>query len=106
MSYKPKLGEHMWSVLTVLPTDYGDYGGDITRWGKLDEAYPDCSCGCRWNAPLEGLLGMDWGVCVKKGAPRAGLLTWEHQAGYGCFEAAKEADPFNEDCLENADDDN
>ena len=28
----------------------------------------------------------DWGVCSKLGAPRAGLLTFEHQTGRGCFE--------------------
>jgi hypothetical protein len=29
---------------------------------------------------------MDWGVCTNPRGPRKGLLTWEHQAGYGCFE--------------------
>jgi len=31
-------------------------------------------------------LAYDWGVCSKQGAPRAGLLTFEHQTGKGCFE--------------------
>ena len=46
-----------------------------------DHNYPDCSCGCRWFHSLEGLNGMDWGVCCNKESPRAGLLTFEHM---GC----------------------
>lgn len=97
MSYKPKLSKHLFGLLTVLPTDYDDYGGQVKRWADAEEAYPDCSCGCRWHIPLEGLLGADFGVCGKAGAPRAGLMTFEHQAGYGCFEIIPEADPFNEE---------
>lgn len=70
----------------VLPTDYADYGGQVVRWGDPSKSYPDCSAGCKWFVPLEGRLGADWGVCVKRGAPRGGLLTFEHQAGHGCFE--------------------
>lgn len=83
------MNEHrmMFSVLKYLPTDYSDYGGEIERW-KDDDDYPDCSCGCRWFLPLEGELGADWGVCSKLGAPREGLLTFEHQAGKGCFESS------------------
>ena len=78
-------------VLKCLPTDYTDYGGKVERWVDSDN-YPDCSCGCRWFLPLEGELGADWGVCSKPGAPREGLLTFEHQAGYGCFEYEEEFD--------------
>ena len=76
----------------VLPTDYSEYGGGITRWAT-DETFPDCSWGCKWWRPLykgnyknEHHWDMDWGVCINPGGPRRGLLTWEHQAGYGCFE--------------------
>jgi hypothetical protein len=74
-----------WSIVKVLPTDYSDYGGIVERWKDGDD-YPDCSCGCKWFAPIEGDAGLDWGVCTKVGAPRRGLLTWEHQTGRGCFE--------------------
>jgi hypothetical protein len=50
----------------------------------------DCSCGCRHFAILAGPLGADWGVCMNKNSPRAGLLTFEHQ-GCPAFEAG--ADP-------------
>jgi hypothetical protein len=97
MSYKPRLSSHMDSLLVVLASDYADYGGAVKRWEDAEHAYPDCSVGCRWYIPLEGLLGADWGVCAHAGTPRAGLLTFEHQAGFGCFEAARDADPFGED---------
>jgi hypothetical protein len=74
-----------WDIVKILPTDYTDYGGKVERW-KDDSDYPDCSCGCRWYLPLEGLLGSDYGVCSNKNGPRKGLLTFEHQAGKGCFE--------------------
>jgi len=76
----------LFKVLKVLPTDYSIYGGEVERWADEKAFYPDCSCGCRFFVPLEGELGSDWGVCAKPEAPRAGLLTWEHQAGFGCFE--------------------
>lgn len=73
------------AVLRVLPTDYSDFGGDVVRWADGDD-YPDCSVGCRWAQRLAGAVGADWCVCTKPGAPRAGMLTFEHQAGRGCFE--------------------
>jgi hypothetical protein len=85
---KPNLAE----CLKVLPTDYSDYGGEVKRWEDDRLSYPDCSGGCRFFVPLEGSLGHDWGVCAKEGAPRAGLLTWEHQAGFGCFERGEDDD--------------
>jgi hypothetical protein len=79
-----------WDIVKVLPTDYHDYGGEIERWADTKEDYPDCSCGCKYFLPIEGELGFDWGVCGKSDAPRAGLLTFEHQAGKGCFEYGEE----------------
>lgn len=77
-------------ALQRLPTDYTDYGGKVVRWqGARD--YPDCSCGCKYFLPLEGKLGADWGVCAKRGAPRFGLLTFEHQTGVDCFEMEGDA---------------
>lgn len=77
---------NLFEVLKVLPTDYSDYGGEVKRWERNDLNYPDCSAGCKFFVPLKEPHSFDWGVCSKKGAPRAGLLTWEHQAGFGCFE--------------------
>jgi len=45
--------------------------------------------GCRHFAVLDGPLGADWGVCMNKNSPRAGLLTFEHQ-GCPAFEAGTE----------------
>lgn len=72
--------------LKKLPTDYSDYGGDIKRWQDPEQDYPDCSRGCKFFAPLAEPFSSDWGVCANPEGPRAGLLTWEHQAGFGCFE--------------------
>ncbi len=75
----------IWKIVIILPTDYTTYGGTVERWTIPDKPYPDCSCGCaQWCA-----IDNDWGICVKEGGPRAGFLTWEHQAGYGCFEPSK-----------------
>jgi len=79
------LHEELFKVLKRFPTDYTDYGGEVLRWADGDD-YPDCSSGCKHFLPLEGSLGADWGVCSKQGAPREGLLTFEHQAGKGCHE--------------------
>jgi hypothetical protein len=70
-----------WGIVKILATDYVDYGGTVERWAD-NAAYPDCSCGCKhfWK------LDSDWGVCTKMNSPRAGLLTFEHQAGAGCYE--------------------
>jgi hypothetical protein len=83
--------DHKWNVLKVLPSDYRDYGGLIERWKHVDLSYPDCSQGCKWYVPLYDLANdqkdFDWGVCTNLNSPRAGLLTWEHQAGFKCFES-------------------
>lgn len=75
-----------WNIVSILKTDYQDYGGTVKRWEDPHKDYPDCSSGCKWYIPLEGELGSDWGVCGNKKSPRKGLLTFEHQAGKDCFE--------------------
>lgn len=97
----------LWSVVNVLPTDYAGYGGEVPE----EEKAGDCSCGCRWAAYLE--QSGDWLVCTKprwaqlphrsrawlsQFSPRLGELTWEHQAGHGCFEWGCDR------CLQGADD--
>jgi hypothetical protein len=72
-----------------LESDYTDHGGKVERWKDPALAYPDCSCDCkfaRWLAdtPREA-LSLDWLVCTNPDGPRKGLLTFEHQAGFGCF---------------------
>ena len=81
--------EQLLAVMKKLPGDYFPWG-ELERWGDPTQAYPDCSCGCRFNVPLEGVLGMDWGVCGNPASHRKGLLTFEHQ---GCqqFEQDDEA---------------
>jgi hypothetical protein len=85
------MATNLFTCLKTLPTDYVDYGGEVVRWSDPAEDYPDCSCGCKHFVPLVEPYRYDWGVCSKPGAPRAGLLTWEHQAGHGCFEAGENA---------------
>ena len=87
---KNQLHSHLFNILIRMPSDYSDYGGEIKRWEKENEPYPDCSCGCKYFLPLEGNLGYDWGVCCNPKSKRVGLLTWEHQAGFYCFEQEKE----------------
>lgn len=80
----------LWEVCKKLPTDYTDYGGKIERWRFIELSYPDCSGGCKFWRPLYDSVSewadADWGVCSNPTSPRAGLLTWEHQAGFKCFE--------------------
>jgi hypothetical protein len=75
-------------LMPTLPTDYTGYGvGTVNReaiWARGDDA-PDCSMGCAWYLPVQGRLATDWGVCCSFSSPRKGFLTFEHQAGYGCF---------------------
>lgn len=73
-----------WKIVKKLPTDYDDYGGKIER--RTNGKDLDCSCGCRHFVPLAGKAGADWGICTNPAGPRAGLLTFVHQAGRGCFE--------------------
>ena len=75
----------VWQIVRILPTDYEDYGGEVRRWARADQDYPDCASGCQHWWPLDS----DWGVCRNADSDRAGLLTWEHQAGYDCFECVE-----------------
>lgn len=80
-----------WTALRRLDSDYSEYGGKIDRWRDPRMAYPDCSGGCRhWVA-----WDSDWGVCASQSSARFGLLTWEHQAGYDCFEQGGPLDAGN-----------
>jgi len=72
-----KSHQDLLAIVKRLPTDFEPVG---TRSRDTDYG-PDCSCGCAFFVPLEGLLGMDWGVCTNPASSRAGLLTFEHQ---GC----------------------
>ncbi len=79
--------KHLKVVCQTLETDYFSYGkGQVVRWENEGESYPDCSSGCKWAAWLSGEHQSDWCVCCNPDSPRAGLLTFEHQAGYKCFE--------------------
>lgn len=81
-----EIHKKLFKILKILPTDYTDYGGSVERWKDETKSYPDCSCGCKHFIPLKEELGHDWGVCSKEKSPRSGLLTWEHQAGFDCYE--------------------
>ena len=79
------------SLIEVLPGDYTDYGGEVERWADPNKDYPDC-CNCRFFIGLgQGVIG-DFGVCGNPKSHRAGKLTFEHMAGFGCFEDTSRAD--------------
>lgn len=78
--------KELFNILVRKPSDYKDYGGEVERWKNDNESYPDCSCGCVHFMELEGEMGADWGICTNPKSERQGLLTWEHQNGYKCFE--------------------
>jgi len=78
--------ENLFKSLRILPTDYSEYGGEIKRREIPEKDYPDCSCGCKHFIKLQEPFSNDWGVCANPKSARAGLLTWEHQAGLNCFE--------------------
>jgi hypothetical protein len=82
-----ELHKHLWTIVQQLPSDFEPSGSRDRDedWG------PDCSCGCKYFLPLEGQLGMDWGVCANPASPRASLLTFEHQ-GCKAFEADEKND--------------
>lgn len=77
----------------VLDTDYSEYGGKIRRHNDPDYRYSDCSGGCKHFIPLYNEKYRDadfnFGVCTNKKSKRCGLLTFERQAGFGCFEVEK-----------------
>jgi hypothetical protein len=76
----------LWQLVSKLPTDFEPCGSRR----RTDDWGPDCSCQCKHFLPLEGPLGLDWGVCGNPQSPRAGLLTFEHM---GChfFEESQDA---------------
>ena len=77
--YVERSHEELWAVCKRLPSDFEPYGQrsrDVS-----DGEWRDCSCGCKWYHVLIGEARRDWGVCVNRESPRAGLLTFEHQ---GC----------------------
>jgi hypothetical protein len=63
-------------LLRIVPT----YPEDTAPWGttKYDKLKGDCSWGCKHFIPLEGAIGLDWGVCVNEKSHRCGQLTFEH----------------------------
>lgn len=75
--------DHLLQITKKLPTDW-------KPWGEVDRDSPDngfdgdCSC-CLHAVALEDPFGGDWVVCANQGSPRAGLMTFEHQAGHGCY---------------------
>jgi hypothetical protein len=77
---------NLFLCLKILPTDYEEYGGEVKRWKDPEKNYPDCSSGCKFFVPLQEPFSNDWGVCANPNSSRKGLLTWEHQAGFDCFE--------------------
>lgn len=89
---KEDSNKRIFKIIQVLPTDYATYGGEIERWQKEDEAYPDCSCHCRYFIRLEHVqfsANPDFGVCMNQHSARAGMLTFEHQAGYHCYDGSQ-----------------
>ena len=87
--------DDIWKVVKILPSDYTDYGGSVKRWGTDDGVYPDCSCGCKHFRDIlqyDGNVDGNWGVCWNQSSPRFGLLTFEHQAGFMCFEQVTKKD--------------
>ncbi|EDY19118.1 hypothetical protein CfE428DRAFT_3295 [Chthoniobacter flavus Ellin428] len=86
-----ELHEILWSLCQKLPSDFRPYG---ERDRATAESPADCSSGCIHFLPLDGELGMDWGVCANRKSPRAGLLTFEHQ---GCPEFEAEGETLAEE---------
>ena len=77
--------ENLLKIVIKKEEDYEPWGSRI-RWELPNEAYSDCSEGCRFYSPLKGGLGFDWGVCTNNKSHRCGLLTFEHQ---GCQQFEK-----------------
>jgi hypothetical protein len=90
--HKDRVSVHR--VLKVLPTDWHPIG--FMHRGENGGEWGDCSCGCRWWLPMAPPLSSDWGVCCNPDGPRAGLLTFEHQGGYRCFEQQERDDDDTE----------
>ena len=78
-------------ILRKRSTDYTPWG-KVKRWENPNDNYPDCSCGCKHFKPLyneKTKIDCDYGVCTNPNSARCGLLTFEHQAGKGCFEGSE-----------------
>jgi hypothetical protein len=90
---KSKQDDTILNACKTLDTDYIDYGGKISRWADPDGDYFDCSCGCKFFNPIYNIKqdgpDMNFGVCLNPKSQRHGLLTFEHQAGFGCFTLEK-----------------
>lgn len=86
--------QHLLNIVKKLPSDYKPWG-EVIRWKDENKSYPDCSGGCKHYLILEGGLGYDWGVCSNEKSPRCGILTFEHQAGFGCFEPDESESDFD-----------
>ncbi len=73
----------------ILESDYAYYGGTIVRDKPPARGWEDCSS-CRFFAPIHnrktGRADTDFGVCLNQHGPRAGLFTFEHQAGFSCYQ--------------------
>ena len=74
--------DRLLELAVEMESDFEPYG----KRSRDGEDSADCSSGCRHFAILAGALGADWGICMNKNSPRAGLLTFEHQ-GCPAFEA-------------------
>lgn len=68
------------SLFTSICENWDDY---MKGMMGTDVYGADCSCGCKFFWDNMG-VSADWGLCLNKQSPRAGLLTFEHM---GC--------PFN-----------
>lgn len=78
--------DHLCEIVRKLPEDYDVWSeGKVERWADSDQAYPDCSMGCKHAQWLEK---GDWCVCSNPESHRCGLLTFEHQ---GCQKFEQEA---------------
>jgi hypothetical protein len=98
---RPSRIKNLLEKCKILDTDYDDFGGKIHRGTDPDANYSDCSCGCKHFIPLYNEVyddaDTDFGVCTNPKSRRCGLLTFEHQAGFGCFEIEKGLYFTNED---------
>ena len=90
---KSKKDNEFSQACKILDKDYIEFGGKISRWADPDADYSDCSCGCKFFNPVynneQDAPDVNFGVCLNPKSRRYGLLTFEHQAGFGCFEVEK-----------------
>jgi len=84
--------DELWAVCKLDVEDFEPYGKVDRDVAAEKYGAGDCSSGCRWFHELDGVAGMDFGVCGNPRSHRKGLLTYEHQ---GC--RAFESDPHRFD---------